>query len=144
MKIEKVMSKNVVTVNLDDTLHAVKKIFDTTHFHHLLVVDGGQLYGVMSDRDLLKSIHPNVGTAAETVKNAATLNKKVHQVMTRKLVTLRVSATVYDAINIFNNNGLSCIPIIDDIKKPIGIVSWRDVLKAIKVPLAQSNVEQED
>ncbi len=141
MKIEKIMSKNVVTVNLDDTLHAVKKIFDTTHFHHLLVVDGGQLYGVISDRDLLKSVHPNVGTAAETVKNAATLNKKVHQIMTRKLVTLKASATVYDAIHIFNNNGLSCIPIIDDMKKPIGIVSWRDILKVIKGPLEPPDME---
>ncbi len=141
MKIEKIMSKNVVTVNLDDTLRTVKNIFEETQFHHLLVVDGGQLYGVVSDRDLLKSVHPNVGTAAETAKNAATLNKKVHQVMTRKLATLRVGATVYDAIDIFNNNGLSCIPIIDDMKKPIGIVSWRDILKVIKDPLKQSSVE---
>lgn len=132
MNIEKVMSKNVVTVNFDDTLHIVKEIFDNTHFHHLLVIESGQLYGVISDRDLLKAIHPNIGTAAETTKNTTTLNKKVHQVMTRKLVTLTGSATVYDAIDIFNNNGLSCIPVIDDKNRVVGIISWRDILKVIK------------
>jgi acetoin utilization protein AcuB len=132
VNIEKVMSKNVVTVNFDDTLHIVKEIFDNTHFHHLLVIESGQLYGVISDRDLLKAIHPNIGTAAETTKNTTTLNKKVHQVMTRKLVTLTGSATVYDAIDIFNNNGLSCIPVIDDKNRVVGIISWRDILKVIK------------
>jgi len=132
MNIDKVMSKNVVTVNLDHTLRRVKEIFDNTHFHHLLVVDSGVLHGVISDRDLLRSIHPNVGTIAETDRNAATLKKRVHQVMTRKLVILEANATVYDAIDLFNNNSVSCIPIVDEMKRPIGIVSWRDILKVIK------------
>ncbi|MCF6282806.1 MAG: CBS domain-containing protein [Candidatus Polarisedimenticolaceae bacterium] len=128
------MSKQIVTVEMDDMLHVVKDIFDSTCFHHLLVVESGRLYGVLSDRDLLKSMHPNVGTMAETTKNAASLNKKVHQVMTRKLITLEATASVYEAIDIFNNYGLSCIPVVDAQQKPIGIISWRDIMKVIKLP----------
>jgi len=133
MNVEKIMSKRVVTVEMDDSLKAVKEIFDNVRFHHLLVVESGRLFGVISDRDLLKALSPNIGTIIETNRDAVTLNKRVHQIMTRKPVTLTPSAGIYDAIKIFNIYNISCIPVVDDENKPVGIISWRDVLKAIKL-----------
>lgn len=132
MNISEIMSKNVVTVGLDDTLREVKKIFDNTRFHHLLVVEDDGLIGVISDRDLLKSISPNVGTLAESADDEATLNKRVHQIMTRKLITLNDKATIKDAVALFNSSHISCIPIIDNKREAVGILSWRDILKAFK------------
>ncbi|MBN2295768.1 MAG: CBS domain-containing protein [Pirellulales bacterium] len=131
MGIEQLMSKDVVTIEMDDSLGAVKEIFDSTRFHHLLVVESGKLFGVISDRDLLKSISPNIGTAAETDRDTASLNKKVHQIMTRKLVTLGPRASVHDAIEIFNKHNISCIPVVDEQRRPVGIISWRDILRAL-------------
>ena len=54
MRIKDIMSTKVVTVEFDDTLASVKEIFDTLKFHHLLVVEKNELFGVVSDRDLLK------------------------------------------------------------------------------------------
>jgi len=132
MTIEQIMSKTVVTVEMDDSLRMVKEIFDNTHFHHLLVVESGKLFGVISDRDLLKALSPNIGTTAETTRDAASLNKRVHQVMTRKPVTLEQNAGIFDAIELFTNHNISCIPVVDDGCKPIGIISWRDILKALE------------
>ena len=132
MSVEQLMSRPLVTIKLDDSLRKVKGIFDSTRFHHLLVVESDELFGVISDRDLLKAISPNIGTAAETASDTATLNKKVHQVMTRKLVTMGPDAGIYDAIEIFNKHNISCIPVVDGERKPVGIISWRDILKAIE------------
>ena len=129
MNITKIMSAKIVTVEMDDTLHVVKEIFDHSHFHHLLVVENYKLAGVISDRDLFRSISPYVETVAETARDAATLKKRVHQIMTRKAITLTPDATVADAIHTFNSNNISCIPIVDENNKPVGIVSWRDILK---------------
>jgi acetoin utilization protein AcuB len=131
MTVEGFMNKSIVTVEMDDLLSTVREIFDNVPFHHLLVVESGKLVGVVSDRDLLKALSPNIGTAAETTTDSATLNKRVHQIMTRKPVTLKPKAGIYDAIEIFNNHNISCIPVVDDEYKPIGIMSWRDILKAI-------------
>ena len=133
MSVEKIMEKSVVTVELDDSLKTVKEIFDNTHFHHLLVVESGKLFGVVSDRDLLKALSPNIETAIETRRDTATLNKKVHQIMTRKPVTLMQNKGIYDAIEIFNNHNVSCIPIVDDKDNLVGIISWRDILKALEL-----------
>jgi acetoin utilization protein AcuB len=132
MDVGTLMTKRVVSVEMDDRLEVVKKIFDTLKFHHLLVVDdGGKLKGVISDRDLLKALSPYVGSAGENARDTATLNKRVHQIMSRNPFTLRAHAGVPEAVNLFLEQRISCIPIVDEALKPVGILSWRDVLKTL-------------
>jgi acetoin utilization protein AcuB len=133
MLVEQIMSKPVVSVKLNDTLRVVKQIFENSMFHHVLVVDEGKLYGVISDRDLLKSISPFIGTTEEKAVDKFTLNKHAHQIMSRKPITLTPLADVYEAISLFNLHSISCIPIVNETGAPVGIVSWRDILKTIEI-----------
>ena len=129
MDVGDIMTARVVTVEMDDRLDVVKQIFDTLNFHHLLVIDERKkLTGVVSDRDLLKALSPQLGSAAETTRDAATLNKRVHQIMSRKLLTLHPRAAVTDAVQLFLEHRISCIPIVTEEFKPVGILSWRDVM----------------
>jgi len=43
-KIEQIMSKRIATVELDDRIEEVQKIFETTSFHHVLVVEERKLW----------------------------------------------------------------------------------------------------
>jgi acetoin utilization protein AcuB len=132
MNVRSIMTARVVTVEMDDRLDVVKQIFDTLKFHHLLVVDDRKkLSGVVSDRDLLKALSPYVGSAAETARDIATLNKRVHQIMSRNPLTLHPEAQVADAVELLLKERISCIPIVDREFKPVGILSWRDVLKSL-------------
>jgi acetoin utilization protein AcuB len=131
MSVQQIMTKKIVTVELDDSLRMVKEIFDNLKFHHLLVIESKILVGVVSDRDLLKALSPNLGTITATLKDEATLNKRVHQIMTHKLVTLHPDAAISDAVDLFNTHKISCIPIVDNASRPLGILSWRDLLKAV-------------
>ena len=132
------MTSRIVTVEMDDSLKLVKDIFDNVQFHHILVIEADKLAGIVSDRDLLKALSPYVGTMAETSRDTETLNKKAHQIMTRSPITLDESAQISDAIEVFNRKQISCIPVIDKNGVPVGILSWRDVMKWLKVesPLA--------
>ena len=96
MIVQDIMSRRVVTVELDDKISAVKEIFDNLKFHHVLVVEDGVLLGVVSDRDLLKALSPNIGTSTESYKDTATLNKRVHQIMSREPSRLHPEATLGD------------------------------------------------
>lgn len=129
MSVKEIMTTRIVTVEMDDTLAKVKEIFDTLKFHHLLVIEAHKLFGVISDRDLLKAISPNLGSMGESLKDRQTLCKKAHQVMTRKLVTLPPDASIAEAVQIFIHQNISCIPIVNSDFVPIGIVTWRDVLR---------------
>ena len=135
MKLSSVMTARVVSVELDDALEVVKRIFDSVKFHHLLVLDSDKkLCGVISDRDLLRALSPYVGTPSENARDTATLKKRVHQIMTRRPITLPPEAAVTDAIKLFLNHRVSCIPIVDESFRPVGIVSWRDVMKSLAAP----------
>jgi acetoin utilization protein AcuB len=130
MKMADLMTTRLVTVGFDDTLETVKEIFEQTGFHHLLVVEDRKLQGVVSDRDLLRALSPFIDSVVETKRDLGTLGKRVHQIMSRKPLTLRADAEMADAIQLFLNNSISCIPIVNDEFIPVGIVSWRDLLRS--------------
>ncbi|QQD17896.1 CBS domain-containing protein [Spongiibacter nanhainus] len=130
MKLADIMSKPVVTVEMDDRLSEVRRLLDSCHFHHLLVVDAGLLVGVISDRDLLRAISPNLGTAAESAGDLATLNKRAHQIMSRDPITVSAEDTVTDAVDLLCQHAISCLPVVSAENKPLGVVSWRDLMRA--------------
>ncbi|WP_133011537.1 CBS domain-containing protein [Marinomonas flavescens] len=134
MSVKAIMSSPVTTIGLDDKLAVVNDMFSNTKFHHLLVVENGKLLGVVSDRDLLKVLSPQLGTVAEKLSDTVTLNKKAHQIMSRKPVYIEQHRSVHDAIELFLEHNLSCIPVVDSNNFPVGILSWRDILGAIKRP----------
>ena len=132
MIVNEIMTRTVVTVELDDALDVVKDIFDAGRFHHLLVLDDNVLVGVLSDRDLLRAVSPNLDTSRCTYWDLATLRKPVHSIMTRKPVTISPNAQVSDAVRIINQNTFSCLPVVDDSGKVLGILTWRDILKNLE------------
>lgn len=130
MNIDAIMTKRVVSVSMDDNLEKIYKIFVAEHFHHLLVIeDDHRLVGIISDRDCLKAISPNINKDCACAKDLATLNKKAHQIMSRHPVVLDASASVEHAVDVLIENGLSCLPIVDTAGIAIGIVSWKDILQ---------------
>ena len=131
------MTSRIVTIGFDDTLATVREIFAEASFHHLLVVDEGKLQGVVSDRDLLRAISPFIDSVVESARDLGTLNKRVHQIMSRKPLTLRPESSLSEAVALFLSNRISCIPVVDAQFRPVGIVSWRDVLRYL-VPMDES------
>lgn len=129
MQLKDLMTCRLVTVELDDTLATVKEIFDALHVHHVLVVEDGQLIGVVSDRDLWRALSPYIDSIVETARDVATLNKRVHHVMSRKPLTLGPEASVSAAVDLMLTHRISCVPVVDPAQRPLGIVSWRDILK---------------
>ena len=131
MQLQSFMTTKVVSVAPDDTLNQVKEIFDNTRFHHLLVVEKNRLLGVISDRDLLRNISPFVGSLHETTRDICTMKRRAHQIMSHHPITLQPGADLNQAVEVFQQNSISCIPIVDDANHPVGIISWRDLLKFV-------------
>ncbi|MCH8532048.1 MAG: CBS domain-containing protein [Saccharospirillum sp.] len=132
MSVAKIMNQDFQTVDMDDPLEWIKKLFDEQRFHHVLVMSKGKLVGVISDRDVLKNISPYVGTVAETSRDTATLKKKAHQIMTRQLVTVTDLDTVMTAVKTFNRHRISCLPVLNARGRPVGLLTWRDILRAME------------
>jgi acetoin utilization protein AcuB len=129
--VEKIMSRHVVSVDMDDTLKDIREIFEHVRFHHILVLDNERLAGIISDRDLLKAVSPYADTLSERPRDAATLRKRAHSIMTRKPITIAADGSVLDAIRFFVDAKISCLPVLNKDGSVAGILTWRDILKAI-------------
>lgn len=131
MGLEKVMSSELITLDLDDDLEKAKSLFDQYHIHHLLIVNGKELLGVITDRDLHKHLSPAIGTNKETARDSSLLQKKVHLIMSRNLVTAKKDISLNEAVLLFHDNHISCLPIVDDNIQLLGVITWRDILKIL-------------
>lgn len=128
--VEAIMTHQVVTVTMDQTVAQVRELFCRHGFHHLLVTDNGHAAGLISDRDLLKNLSPFVGTRAERTQDSFCLHRKAHQIMTRKLIWVPPETPIQDAIALLLAHGLTCLPVLDEYLHIMGIVTWRDLLRA--------------
>lgn len=125
-----IMTRKLVIVTPDDTVRRVLELFTKHGFHHLPVVEHEWLLGVISDRDVLKHISPFVGMINERYQDAATLDRRAHQVMSRKLVTVREQTPVAEAAQLMLDRRVSCLPVVRSESVLVGIVTSRDVLRA--------------
>ena len=124
-----IMTREVVTVKLDDTLDRIREIFDECFFHHLVVVKRREVLGVISDRDLLKSISPFIGSDwMERQQDTNTLRKRAHQIMRRSPIVTSEKVLVAQATTYLLEQQVTCLPVVDDRQQLRGIVTWRDLL----------------
>ena len=129
MDVNSVMTKKVITIDMDTQLLTICNIFKQKKFHHLLVIENNELVGVISDRDVLKAISPFIGTLAEQNRDLFTLKKKAHQIMSRKPFTISKEISMEEAANLMIQNNISCLPVISFDGKIEGIVTWKDLIK---------------
>lgn len=129
MRVESIMTVEVFMVRMDDTIGTIHQILKRAEFHHLLVVEGQKLVGILSDRDILRTISPFIGKLTEYQRDISILDRKVHQIMTRKLITVEKTTNIETAANLLLKNKISCLPVTSADGKIEGIVTWKDILK---------------
>jgi acetoin utilization protein AcuB len=128
--IKEVMARPVIFVDMDATIGKMYELFQKHKFHHLPVVEEGELVGVISDRDILRQISPFIGTISEQLRDRNTLNKKAHQIMTRKPVTISENDSLLNAAKLMTTQRISCLPVIGETGKLTGMITLKDIVRA--------------
>jgi CBS domain-containing protein len=112
------MTRNVVTTGPNDKLSVAREIFMRNRVHHLPVVDGRKLVGILTTYDMFK-INGRLHDPDSTL---------VRDVMTTHVATLEPDDKVGTAAELFLENLFHAVPIVKD-GDLHGIVTSFDVLK---------------
>jgi len=116
-----VMVAKVVTLSTHHGFDEVVRLMNDRHFRHCVVVDvHGKLVGIISDRDVLRSLARNPNSRAKTLD----------QIMTRNPITVKRNTSILDAVSKILSKRINCLPVVDDDGSICGIVTSTDLLKS--------------
>ncbi len=128
MTIDRIMSRDVVTVAPDAALIDIRKRLQEGGFNHMLVVEDGALCGVISDRDVLKAISPFLDTYSEKHRDVKTLSRPASEIMQGDPITVAPGTPVEEASQTLLDNRVSSLPVVEG-GDLIGIVTGKDMLE---------------
>lgn len=129
LHVRDLMTRHVVTIDMDSSLEDIRQIFEAAPFHHIIVTEERRVVGVVSDRDLLKHLSPFLGTLSERKQDLNVLRKRVHQMMTRALLTTRPDSLVGEAGRRMLEHRVSCLPVVNEHGECEGILTVRDIAR---------------
>lgn len=87
----------------------------------LLVLDGAQLVGVVSERDYARKI---------VLQDKASKDTPVRDIMTRKVISVGLKQTIPECMALMHQHGIRHLPVVDN-GAVIGVLSVRDLLREI-------------
>lgn len=127
--IKNIMTKNIVTVDLTDNLSVVRQKMDSLGVHHIPVVEGTRLRGIISRVDILKH-SPSTACHSNGTKSAAVLDKDLtaEEIMTKKVMVLSENNTVREASEILTTSNFNSLPVINPDNALLGLITTKDLL----------------
>lgn len=126
-----IMTKNVVAVQLDDTLLNANKLILKHHIRHLPVVHGTQLVGMLSKTDINRLTFSGLFAGEGEVDEAVFDMLNIGQVMSHKPRAVKESDTIKEVAEILSKEEFHSLPVVadEDESKLVGIVTTTDVIK---------------
>jgi CBS domain-containing protein len=119
MRLREIMSTDVRTARPNQTADRAWSEMQLRHLRHLVVMDGPQVVGILSERDL-------GGRHGAVVRRGHT----VGDLMTQQVVSAAPQTTLRQASNLMRGRTVGCLPVIDD-GRVIGIVTVTDILEQL-------------
>lgn len=132
MAIADIMTKKVRVTTEDAPLASLRALFVDAKFQHVPVIDNlHRLIGIVSVKDYYKTLSPVMDAASEQTTELFLQSRKVRHVMTTPVISVSQDCAVLTAAKLLLDRNISCLPVVDDQQRLIGIVSWKDILRLV-------------
>ena len=118
MKVYDIMSSDVQLVTPDDTIQAAAQKMAEADVGFLPVGENDKLVGMVTDRDIALR-------AVARGKNPA--KTRVREIMTDKVLYCTEDEDVEEAADTMSNQKIRRLPIVDDDKRLVGVLSLGDI-----------------
>ncbi len=130
MFVSNCMTRDPITIAPQTTVPQAVTIMKSHKFHRLPVVDHGTLIGIVSDGDLEK-VSPSAATTLAAYEIPEYMDRlKAKDVMSKNVISIHGDATLEEAADLLDRNNIGGLPVISDVGAVIGIITYRDILRA--------------
>lgn len=129
IRISKIMTRELVTLELTDTLYTAEKLFKKHHIRHLPVLKDKKLVGILSYTDLLRLCYADiVETPEDTLETFMYEHFTISQVMNQNLVVVSPKTTLKEVAELLSVREFHALPVVEN-GFLRGIVTTTDLIK---------------
>ncbi len=121
VNLQTVMRRPVIAVSEETEIPEAANLMVINSLRRLVVIDGEyKVIGIVTQTDIIKNL---------SIDSFISF-KKVEQIMNRNIISVDEKDRVSNAVSLMAKNRISCILVMKG-EKPIGIITERDITKAI-------------
>ncbi len=131
LKVRDVMTADLRAASPEMHLSKVLDILRTNRISGLPVIKDDTLVGIVSLEDIVRAMEKN------------DLSTTTDQYMTRNVIAVASYDSIVKAIRIFTEKGLGRLPVLDENRKLVGIITKGDITRGILVALQRDYKEEE-
>jgi len=131
MLVKNWMSKNVITIDANDSMQDAIKLLKEYNIHMLPVMKKDKLVGIVTDRDLKKASASDA-TTLEVHELLYLLTKiKVKDIMTKDPITVPPDYTAEETAQVLLKNRISGAPVVDENGHVVGTITQTDLFRVL-------------
>lgn len=136
--VRRIMTTKLHTVQPQDPLTKVKALFDAYNIHHLPVVEGRKVVGIISKSDFLHFDHGfTIEYCDDPLYSRRLELQQAKDIMTKMVISVLPSVPISLAIEIFIANKFHALTVVKN-GNLLGIITTHDIVKLaqqqLKVP----------
>ena len=132
-RVDRYMTEAVLSLDVDQPAGEVLRLLAGYPVHHLPVVKGEKVVGIISAADVakLEAFLPRSGQArAEYLSQ----HMQIATIMRKPALTVRPQTTLLEAARTMATNAVHALPVVDDQERLLGIITTTDIMHATLEP----------
>lgn len=126
--VSKIMTSDIRTVHVGQKLSEVRRLLADNPYHHVPVVSGEKLVGIITATDMLRLSLAIYGVDERAVDAMLDSQHTIESVMSTKLTTIKAKDTVRHAAGILSEGSFHSLPVVDG-EKLVGLVTSTDLIR---------------
>lgn len=140
MKVSSQMTKEIIFVGPETSMVEAAHLMADNHCRHLPVIEGRELVGLLSDRDIQRALQVAMvdPDTEEPVAFGLEHSLLVKNFMSSPVQTLSSDAELVEAVDLMVNNKIGAL-VIQGAKEVEGILTETDLMKVLKDILSHAS-----
>jgi CBS domain-containing protein len=126
--VSNIMIRNVKTAEENQSINAIAKVMSENNVGSVVIVrsnDAEDLSGIITERDIVR-----IAGAAQTLSSTL-LQLYARDIMSKPVITIDAASSIQDAIQSMKLNNIRRLPVVDREGKMVGIITDKDIFRAI-------------
>ena len=95
--VSKIMTRDVITLNLNDNMELAEKLLKTKHIRHIPIVSGKKVVGMLSHTDLMRISFSDLDEEENEINSVVYDLFTIEQVMAKSVISVTSETTIKEA-----------------------------------------------